>query len=181
MTTFDLAEVRNFAVDLESRLNRCDNGEGMECASLDDTLRHYASLCCEFRECVRHWGRAVFAGRVAFDPAVEQIWQTEGVRLYSRAVEMLAYGQQAEVPCYMLDAQAILQSALFDLDQLLRKWVTPQLAVGPAARQKLEATPSTSEEVQRRIQSLPPLPAEWQPADPKQQSQFRRLRRKRSS
>ena len=30
MTTFDLAEVRGFAADLDARLNRCDNGEGME-------------------------------------------------------------------------------------------------------------------------------------------------------
>jgi hypothetical protein len=63
MTAFDLATVRTFTADLETRRNRCDNGEGMECASLDDALRHYASLCCEFRESARQWGRSVFAGR----------------------------------------------------------------------------------------------------------------------
>jgi hypothetical protein len=90
MTTFDLVEVRTFATDLNARMTRCDNGEGIECATLDDTLRHYATLCCEFREGVRQWGRAVFAGRVAFDPEVERVWIDEGVRLYSRAVGLLA-------------------------------------------------------------------------------------------
>lgn len=181
MTAFDLAEVRSFAADLDARMNRCDNGEGMECASLDDALRHYAALCCEFRESVRQWGRAVFAGRVAFDPEVERVWLDEGVRLYSRAVETLAYGQQAEGPCYTLDGQAVLQSALWDMYQLIRKWVTPKLAVGPSARQGLPLIPAVSEEVRRRIDALPPLPADWQPSDPRQQSQLKRLRRRRTS
>ena len=56
MMTFDLAEVRGFAADLDARMCHCDNGEGLECASLDDALRHYATLCCEFRENVREWG-----------------------------------------------------------------------------------------------------------------------------
>ena len=181
MTTFDLAEVRNFAAGLGASMNRCDNGEGMECASLDDTLRHYAALCCEFREGVRQWGRAVFAGRVAFDPEVERVWLDEGVRLYSRAVEMSAYGQTAEVPCYMLDGQAVLQSALWDMYRLLENWVTPRLAVGPSARQGLALTPAASEEVRRRIEALPPLPTNWRPSDPRQQRQFDRLRRRRTS
>jgi hypothetical protein len=50
MTTFDLVEVRGFAANLDERIQQCDNGEGMECSNLDDTLRHYAALCCEFRE-----------------------------------------------------------------------------------------------------------------------------------
>jgi hypothetical protein len=183
MTTFDLAEVRGFAADLDARMNRCDNGEGMECANLDDTLRHYATLCCEFREGVRQWGRAVFAGRVAFDPEVERVWLDEGCRLYSRAVETLAYGQKAEAegPCYLLDGQAVLQAALWDLYQLLEGWVTPKLAVGPSARQGLALTPAAAEEARRRIDSLPPLPADWQPADPRQQRQFKMLRKRRTS
>jgi hypothetical protein len=75
MTTFDLAEVRGFAADLDARMDRCDNGEGTECARLDAALRHYVELCCEFREGVREWWREVFSGRVEFDPEVEQAWQ----------------------------------------------------------------------------------------------------------
>lgn len=58
MPTFDLAEVRSFAADLGARMERCENGEGMECAHLDGALRQYAVLCCEFCERVREWGRA---------------------------------------------------------------------------------------------------------------------------
>lgn len=181
MTTFDLVEVRNFAADLDARMVRCDNGEGMECASLDDALRHYATLCCHFREGVRQWGRAVFAGRVAFDPEVESVWLNEGKQLYARAVEMLAYGQNAEVPCYILDGQAVLRSALWDLAQLLGGWVTPKLAVGPSARHRVAHPPAALEEARERIAALPPLPADWQPSDPRQQNQFRRLRRRRMS
>lgn len=181
MMTFDLAEVRGFAADLDARMYRCDNGEGLECASLNDALRHYATLCCEFRENVREWGRTVFAGRATFDPEVERVWQDEGMRLYYRAVELLAYGRMAEVPCYTLDGQAILQSALWDLNQLLSKWVTPKLAVGPSARQGLVLPPAVLEEVRLRIEALPPLPANWQPSDPRQQKQFKRLHPKQSS
>ena len=59
MTTFDMAEVREFTNDVWSRMDQCDNGEGMQCANLDDTLRRYATLCREFHERVRQWGRAV--------------------------------------------------------------------------------------------------------------------------
>lgn len=181
MTTFDLVEVRNFTAELGARMNRCDNGEGMECASLDDALRHYAALCCQFREGVRQWGQAVFAGRVAFDPAVESVWLTEGVQLYARAIEMLAYGQKAEVPCYVLEGQAVLQSALWELGRLLGGWVAPKVAVGPAARQGLPSSADTAEETRKRIESLPPLPADWQPADLRQRGQFKKLRKRRTS
>lgn len=172
MTTFDLAEVRNFAADLDARMERCDNGEGMECSNLDDTLRHHATLCCELLEGVRRWGRSVFSGRVAFDPEVERVWLEEGGRLYRRAYQMWAEGQKAEVPCGVLDGQTILHSALWNLSQLLSNWETPKLAVGPSARQGLPLAPSAAEEARRRIASLPALPANWQPTDPRLKRQF---------
>lgn len=181
MTTFDLAEVRGFTADLNARMDRCENGEGMECSNLDDTLRHYASLCCDFRDAVRQWGRAVFSGRAAFDPEVEEKWLLEGCLLWNRAKDMLAYGDEAEVPCYVLDGKAALRSALLGVQQLLVEWVTPKLAVGPSARRKLTLKPAVSEEVRRRIASLPPLPPDWQPADARQQRQYKKLRKRRTS
>jgi hypothetical protein len=65
ITTFDLADVRRFTADLDARMDQCDNGEGMECANLDGTLRRYAVLCCEFCEEVRQWGQAIFYGQAA--------------------------------------------------------------------------------------------------------------------
>jgi len=180
MTTFDLSEVRRFAADLDARMNRCDNGEGMECATLDDSLLHYAALCWEFREGVRQWGRAVFSGRVKFDPEVEIVLIGEGTRLYKRADERFAYSRQEEADCFSLDNTTRLGAALKTLSQLLNPWITPKLAVGPSARQELSLTPSVAEEVRRRIEALPPLPVEWQPVDPKQQTQFKKLSRKRT-
>ncbi len=178
MTTFDLAEVGEFAADLTARIERCDNGEGMECATLDDALRHCAKLCCEYREGVRGWGRAVFTGRVPFDPRVQKVWLDAGVELYNRAVEMQASGLRAEVPCYELDGRAALDAALWNLNQLLWNWVTPRLAVGPAARQPIDLPEPVAEEVRRRITALPPLPAGWSPPTKLQQRQLNRLRRK---
>lgn len=182
LAAFDLAAVRSFAADVKARLDQCDNGEGMECATLDAALLHYASICCRFRDGVRQWARAVFAGNAAFDPEVERVWKEDGFRLCGRAVEMLAYVHRTEVegPCYVLDGQAVLQSSLWDLYNLLDRWVSPKLAVGPLARQGL-ALAAGAAEARRRIEALPPLPADWQPSDPHQQKQYRKLRNRPTS
>lgn len=177
VTTFDLAEVRHFTADLEASLSHCDNGEGLECATLDGALRHYARLCCEFREEVRRWGRAVFAGRIALDPEVERTWRDEGYRLYTRAYELFDYATKTERVCYMLDGRAVLGAALWDLLRLLSGWVTPQLAVGPAARQGAALSAAIVEEGKRRLDAMPPLPADWKPSDPRRQALFNRFRR----
>lgn len=173
MTTFDATEVQKFTASLASRMDSCDNCEGMYCSNLDNSLRLYAKLCCEFREEIRSWGRAVFTGQVAFDAAVEDIWLREGSRLRSRATEMLGYGQKSQNGCYALEGQPALQSALWDLSQLLDGWVTPTLAAGPSARQRLD--PILDEEISRKIASLPPVPADWQPSDPRQKQVYRML------
>jgi hypothetical protein len=179
--TFNLAEVRGFAADLYDRMERCDNGEGMVCATLDATLKTYATICCTFSERLRRWGREVFAGRVAFDPAVEEEWLQQGTQLYSRALEMLAQGQKVEGPCYTLDGQGVLYGALSDLYRLLRGWVTPKRAVGPGARQGLKLEPTAEKEARQRIANLPPLPANWQPDNARQQMRLRHLRKQQSS
>lgn len=175
MTTFDLAEVRDFAAVLTARLDHCDNGEGMECATLDAALQHYAQLCCEFRGQVREWGRAVFTGRVAFDPGVDAVFRAEAGKLYARAFELAEYGRRAEVPCYVLDGRAALHAALWDLHRLLNPWVTPGRAVGVGARHE-PVTPAEVAEGRRRLDALPPLPADWQPEDARQRRAFRKLR-----
>jgi hypothetical protein len=174
MTTFDLAEVRKFATELNSRMDQCDNGEGMECATLDAVLRYYARTCCQFREEVRRWGREVFAGRVAFDPAVEKLWLEEGIRLISRASAMYDHGEKAEGPCHTLEGQRDLGAALYDFYQLLTGWVTPKRGVGPSARHGLPLDSATAERVSQRIAFLPPLPANWQPNDLKQRAVYRK-------
>lgn len=177
MTTFDLADVRRFTAEIGTRLDRCDNGEGMECANLDATLRHYAALCCEFRDGVRAWGRSVFAGRLAFDAETDRTWHDEGARLYARAAEFLADGKHAEGGCYVLNGQTALRSALWGLHQLLTPWVTPKLAVGPAARQGSTLTGEVLGAAQEESAGLPPLPADWRPTDSKQQARLAMFRK----
>ena len=169
MTLFDLSEIRSFTADLSNRMDRCDNGEGMDCEIVDDSMRHYASLCREFRENIRSWGQEVFAGRVAFDAEVQKAFQTTGKNLYSRALETFEFGRQAQTPCY-----EILGFALRDMSILMSGWVTPALAVGPSARQGLVLEPDAAAEAMRRIESLPPYPADWQPADLRQQMQYKK-------
>src|SRR4051794_8728838 len=112
MTTFDLAETRTFFADLERRMDRCDNGEGMECANLDESLKHYAMICCEFYARMGEWGHAVFKGKVAYAPAVEKTWFEEGRKLYLRARNMATNGKKAESPCYVLYGQPSLEASL---------------------------------------------------------------------
>lgn len=176
--TFDLAEVRRITDSLNDRMDQCDNGEGMECASLDDALRHHAKLCCEFYDNVRSWGRAVFAGTVAFDPEVERVWLDEGQRLFARAYEMSTAGRHAEVPCYMFESLQTLDSAIWNLYQLLAGWITPTLAIGPAARQGLELSLAAAQEAKKRLESLPALPADWEPKDVRQQRRYKKLRKR---
>ncbi len=176
MLTFDLVEVRGFVADLDARMMRCQNGEGMECVTLDSALLYHAGLCREFSNMVRQWGRKVFAGHVAFDPEVEMAWLREGHRLYNRAMEMHALGQTAEVPCFILEGKNLLLPALWDLYRLLKEWVTPKLAVGPSSRQGLALDIPAAEEVRQKVASLAPLPADWQPDDPRQRAMYRMLR-----
>ncbi len=144
MITFDLAEVSNFTADIDARMDR----------TLDGTLRHYAELCHEFRDGIRRWGRAVFSGRVEFNPDVERVWLKDGRRLYSRAKDIYASGLKSTGPRESLENLAALETALGDLDRLLTGWVTPRLAVGPSARRRLKPDQAATEEELQRVASL---------------------------
>jgi hypothetical protein len=176
MTTFELADVRRFTADLDARLDRCDSGEGMECANLDGTLRQYAELCCEFCERVRQWGRAIFYGQAAFDPEVEKHWLGEGTALYRRASDLWASGKEMEGECFVLENGAALGSALWMLHRLLLSWVTPQRAIAPLARHGVVLAQAMKDEAQKRVDALPPLPADWQPASLRRQTLSKKLK-----
>jgi hypothetical protein len=179
---FTLAEVRRITADLDARLDQCDDGDSAFCATLDDKLRFCAQLCCEYREKVRAWAQAVFSGQVEFDRDVEQTLKDEGWRLHERAMRMLAHGQTVETqgPGYQPDGSSALRAALCDLTPLLRQWLTPSLAAGPGARNRVTLDAAQLAEVRQRIESLPPLPTDWQPTDPQQRKVLETLRRKKS-
>lgn len=175
MTTFDLANVREFTTGVDL-LNECDNGEGMECANFDFLLGHSAECCNVFVETVRRWGREVFAGRVAYDAEVENLFKQRGHNLHAEALGLLDKAHGIEISCFEFDHQPDLQIAVLSLDEFLRGWVTPRLAVSPSARLRPEQTPEQFENSLRRLESLSPLPADWEPAAPDQRSMYRRLR-----
>jgi hypothetical protein len=177
MTSFTLDAVRGFTLDLEARLTRCDNGEGMSCSTLESTLFHYAQLCWEFHQAIREWGQQVFAGKIAFDPEVEKVWLQEGRALQNRAEHLLSYGEQAEIGCYVLTGKSSLRATLSELDTLLKHWVTPSQAVGPAARKGFAISHEQSEAIRKTLDALTPLLPGWVPSEARQIQQFHRLRR----
>jgi hypothetical protein len=170
--TFDVEDVRKLATEMTSRLDACDNGEGMECATLDQSLGHYARTCCDFLKNVREWGRNVFAGNLASDPQVEREWLDDGRQLYDRALGMWQRAARAEAPCDDLPGHRALQASLWQLHRLLTEWVSPKLSVGPAARNPL--SPEVVAEAERRIAELQPLPEDWDPVDSTQRSLYRK-------
>jgi len=176
MQEYGVNEVRQFAAEMKNRMDSCDNGEGLECATLDGTLKNYATLCCEFRDKVREWGKEVFAGHVAFDPEVERILYCEGWEIFARARQLAQEARDAELPCYELDAQVVLESVLWHLHLLLDNWVTPRLAVGPGARQGLSFDEEKRAETSRRVEALKPLPRDWRPSDRKLRARFEKFR-----
>ncbi len=185
MTTFDLAEVREFTATIDARLKQCDNGEGMVCATLEESLRHYAGLCIEFREGVRAWGRAVFTGRVIFDPEVERLVLVEGNKLLNQAVAKADHAGMMEYDhsrtpeagcCYVMEGLQPLRSALWGLSRLMNDWITPALSISPGPRVRRHHTPEQLGAILTRLAAMPPLPADWQPDDPKQRQELENIR-----
>lgn len=165
MTTFDLAEVSDYAADLEARRVRCDNGEGMECANLDAELLHYTGLCREYLVNCRDWYRGVFSGRLRCEPAVERVWREYGQRLLNGSAEKLRRAEADDGVCYIVSGQSRFADVVRELERFVSNWVTPTLAVAPSARRKLNLTDAEIAEVRRRLDDMPPVPADWQPRD----------------
>ena len=180
MTTFDLAEVREFAATIDARLKQCDTGEGTACATLDDSLRLYATVCREFRAAVRAWRRAIFGGYIEFDAEVEQVILSEGKRLLDVGTFKATHAAARESDRCTFDGRTLLQSALWDLSRLMNGWFPPRLSVSPAPRVRLHHTPERLEAIRLRLAALPPLPADWQPDDPEQRRELQRIRDRQS-
>jgi hypothetical protein len=160
MLTFDLAGVREFTADISARMPSLPEPvEGMECAKMEDLLRRYAELCREFCGRVRAWGHAVFSGRVDFDPEVERLLREGGSDVHSQATWAFQCGQVIEREYSTLEGMSSLRYAIDELGQLLQGWVTPKLAVGPAAKRWRYPDQAATEEERRRVASLLAAPA----------------------
>src|SRR5262249_26901389 len=102
MAAFNATKVQALAADLSARFDACDNGEGMDCANLDETMQRYASLSCTFCAAARRWAREIFAGRTTYDAQAEQAWQRELAKLHERVKGLLSLAQESEEACYRL-------------------------------------------------------------------------------
>jgi len=135
--TLDLTAVRHFTDDLNEQVRRCENGEGMVCSDLDQTVSHYGQLCSQLRAFIDQWAQAVFSGQIAFDPEVDSVLYEEARRLLRRAKAVAARGRALDGECFELQGLNRLHYQIFDLDFLVENWVKPQLAVSPAPRMRL--------------------------------------------
>ncbi len=172
--TLDLHTVLRFAGDLNARLQRCENGEGIECSSLDARINYYVQLCSELREYVNQWARAVFTGRIPFDPEVDKLLNEESKRLLHRAADTAARGRAMNGLCFVLQGLDALHYHLADFHFLLENWVSPRLAVSPAPRVKLPD--AAKQQIRERLDKLPALPSDWRPTDARQLALFKKQR-----
>lgn len=170
----DLFAVRSFTDDLNERMRRCDNGEGMICSNLEQSIDHYVQLCGELRAYVNQWARAIFTGQVAFDPEVEETLKNEIRRLLQRSKQVAARGRAMDGQCFVLQGLNPLHCHIADFDYLLENWVSPRLAVSPAPRVRLSQT--VEQKVMERLGKLAALPTDWRPSDPEQLSLFQKQR-----
>jgi hypothetical protein len=157
-------KVREFVDHLHSEMDQCDDAFGTHCDTVDISLGHYAHCCCQYNMKVASWARGIFSGESECDSDVEQLLRTEGERLLARAKQKCQLGAMLESECFGLPGLRALQSALWELEQSVRNWVTPKLAVNPLARRTHKFDAATEETIKQRVKSLPQLPANWEKA-----------------
>jgi hypothetical protein len=167
---FDMPAVRRFTADTSDRIHRDEAGEGTSSNDLAERITCHAQACDEFRAFLSEWAQAVFSGRVAFDPEIEDLLKREGTQLLRRAKSLAAHGRAIHGMTHDLAELKDFHGSIAALDYLLDNWVTPRLAVGPAPRVIL--SDSTVKEIRENLGKLTPLPADWPPTDPEQLAVF---------
>ncbi len=156
MKLYDYQQVNSVLGPLRARFADCAHGEGSQCVTLDKNLECCADICFAVANALRQWAREVFTGEVLFDSQTENQWRAEAGKILSEAIRLWQLGHKAELPCHELPGQNKLASALWELHWLLDKWVSPKLAVGPAARTKLD--PSVAAAMRIQLSNLCAIP-----------------------
>ena len=172
LATFDLDAVRHFTEDLRDKRSRCDNGEGMVCSNLQESIKRYVELCQELRIAVNEWVRAIFTGQVEFDHDAETLLKTELQHLLNRAKELAALGRAMNWQCFELQGLSSLHYFVADFDYLLDNWVSPRLSVSPSPRVKISG--AAEQQIVEQIGKLSPLPSDWRPINQEHPSTFQK-------
>jgi hypothetical protein len=174
LATFDLDAVRHFTRDLRDKRSQCDNGEGMVCSNLQESIKRYVELCQELRTAVNEWVRAIFTGQAKFDPDAETLLKTELQHLLNRAKQIAALGRAMNWQCFELQGLHALHYFVADFDYLLENWVRPQLSVSPSPRVKISG--AAEQQISERIGKLPSLASDWRPTDQEHLVRFQNQR-----
>jgi len=157
LKTFDYEQVDAVLSPLRAKLDDCAHGEGNACETIDKHLECSATICFELAEAVHKWAREVFSGEVVFDPDAEQAWRAAIKQFYLKARRIWQVGRKAEVPCYELPNQCLLEAAMWHLKLMLDEWVSPKLSVGPSARARVRLNEDERDAVRKQLAALPPL------------------------
>lgn len=163
--TLDLSAVRHFADSLDEQMRECDNGEGMVCSTLDQSINHYAGLCQALREYINGWARAIFTGQAAPNAEVETLLKTQAQQLLRRAKKVAAQGRAMDRYCWVLQGLNTLHCHIADFDYLLENWVSPQPAVRPAPRVKVPS--EAGQQIAEHLAKLQPMAADCCSSDGK--------------
>lgn len=155
MKTFDYEQVNAILSPLKAKFIDCAHGEGDKCELIDRQLECCAAICGDVANALRAWALGVFSGEVVFDPAAESLWRSEVNQIYVNAIRVWQLGRKAEVPCWELAGQNKLASALWELNWLLEKWVTPKLSIGPSARVNLKLNEDQIQAIQTQLRKMP--------------------------
>jgi hypothetical protein len=155
MKTFEYEQVNAILSPLKAKFQDCAHGEGNQCETLDKHLDCWAEICFEVHAAFVTWAKNVFAGKIAFNREVENLWRAELAQIYSQAKKTWQIGRKAEVPCWDLPGQSKLETALWHLNFLLQDWVSPKQSVAPSARVTLQLNADQSAAIHQQLADLP--------------------------
>lgn len=168
LTTFDIADVRRFAQEVETERSECDGSDF--CSDLDQHITCLSRVCARWHEAVTDWAQAVFRGEIEFDREVEELLQTELRSAANRSRHHVKHGREVKNECHDLEMLDYLDAMVQWFDHLLANWVSPRRSVMPAPRVKIPE--ATASEIEANARGLPPLPPGWRPKNLRQLRMF---------
>lgn len=162
---YNLEIITDFTNQIKSKMDQCDNGEGLYCSNLEDACEHYSSLCKEFTQKIREWLQLIFSGQIQFDQKAEKIWLDVGHDLSRHASQLHEIAKEDQLICYVIEGKENLFNNLTELNSILGNWIRPQLSVSPSPRMAVHLTDEQIKDAKQILSTLPPLQKDWEPSE----------------